>query len=299
MFLQSAGTPRKTVQALYEGRSTAALSPRQRALVALAEQLTSAPEHFGRDQLSAIRETLPDDGDFVEAVNVVAGFNFANRVADALDVSTEVPDVLERSVHTKRFAMSVMSWGIRKRMNFTDLDWRTAGDPDEALHELDVALTARGMERPAYFERLAVRPHILRGHVDITCNLLSTVDFPQTLVLGIGYLTASLNGDATAREQFRRALPETSIASCDAIAAGRARDLATATWEEDALSFVRQVTLSPDDVTDEDVLKLREIGLDDVGILNLVLLTAAGNAANRLSAALVGAPAAALTAARG
>src|ERR1700687_1905625 len=96
LFLQAAGMPSKFVHSLTERYEPSGATARQRALIAFADKLTSSPQTFTPRDTDAIRRVLPDEGEVVEAATVVAGFNFANRVADALDVPLEVPRMFRR-----------------------------------------------------------------------------------------------------------------------------------------------------------------------------------------------------------
>lgn len=68
---------------------TAELSPRERALCAFAERLTRAPGRMDCDALDALRAHGLDDAALHEAAQIVAYFNYINRVADALHVDLE------------------------------------------------------------------------------------------------------------------------------------------------------------------------------------------------------------------
>src|SRR5215475_5711964 len=108
MFLQAAGMSSKIVRHLTDQEGETRLSMRQRVFMAFARKLTSTPRRFDYQDAELLRKVLPDEGDVIEAANVVAGFNFANRVADALDVPCEVPSVFRRQKRIKHFLMSLM-----------------------------------------------------------------------------------------------------------------------------------------------------------------------------------------------
>ncbi|TAJ25036.1 MAG: hypothetical protein EPO68_00550 [Planctomycetota bacterium] len=70
----------------------AELSSRERALCAFAERLTRAPGRMDRGALDELRAQGLDDVALHEAAQIVAYFNYINRVADALHVDLE-PDM--------------------------------------------------------------------------------------------------------------------------------------------------------------------------------------------------------------
>jgi len=288
VFLQAAGMAAKTVHALTECPETPELTARQAALVTFAEKLTRSPQSVTAADTDALRGVLPDEGDVIEAANVVAGFNFANRVADALDVPCEVPTQFQRHRFTKHLVMSAMSWAIRKRMRLTN---RMIGatEPDRVLRDLDDAVRRAGMGRlPSYFQRLRLRPHILEGQAAICSSLLRDTGFPRATVLRISYVISSLNRDDESAQESAYLLTgmRITLQPLDAIVAGQPTNGGLPALLHDALWFVRDVTLHAEQTTDAQVHGLRDHGLTDVQVLNLVLLAASCNARNRLNRAL-------------
>jgi alkylhydroperoxidase family enzyme len=285
LFLQAAGMAADTVFALSECVTVPGLTARQQALVAFAEKLTHSPQTFTAADTDELRRTLADEGEVIEAANVVAGFNFANRVADALGVPREVPKLFQRYRWSKHTAMTLMSWGIRMRMNFKNRTLESS--PQESiLTSLQDAMTRAGMGKvPSYFQHLRIRPHILAGQATICISLLSNPGFPRDMIVRIGYLAASLNQDAESIAEFARLARESdlSLEPIDRIAAGQPAGATITACEEELLLFVRDITLHADLTTDQQVISLRRHGLTDVQILNLVLITAGYNAGNRLS----------------
>jgi uncharacterized peroxidase-related enzyme len=77
------------VDALARDWRTAALEPLDRALCAYAEKLTREPWAMQRADLDALRAHGLDDVALHDAVQVIAYFNYINRVADALHVDLE------------------------------------------------------------------------------------------------------------------------------------------------------------------------------------------------------------------
>lgn len=67
----------------------AGLCELERALCAFAEKLTRTPGAMAAADLEALRSHGLDDRAIHDAAQVVAYFNYINRVADALDVDLE------------------------------------------------------------------------------------------------------------------------------------------------------------------------------------------------------------------
>lgn len=67
----------------------AGLEPRDQALCAYAEKLTTTPEAMTDADVALLRAHGLDDRAIHDATQVIAYFNYINRVADALDVEQE------------------------------------------------------------------------------------------------------------------------------------------------------------------------------------------------------------------
>ena len=67
----------------------AELPPRVRALCDFAVELTQAPARVGAAQVKALRAHGLDDAAIHDAIQVVAYFNYVNRVAEGVGVEPE------------------------------------------------------------------------------------------------------------------------------------------------------------------------------------------------------------------
>ena len=288
LFLQAAGMPAETVHALTDCETVRDLSERQKALVEFANKLTRSPQTFALADTDALRQKLPDQGEVVEAATVVAGFNFANRVADAIAVPREVPEIFQQHRRLRHTVMGLMGLGIRLRMNFKNRTLQSP-PPDLVLGRLKEETRRAGMGRlPSYFEKLRIRPHILAGQAAICRSLLSNPGFSRETILRIGFLISTLNHDWECARECCGLLAEAHIPvePIQLIVAGKSTDSWLPTLEEEILLFVRDVTLQAWEITDAQVASLQRQGLSDLQILNLVLISASYNAGNRLNRAL-------------
>jgi uncharacterized peroxidase-related enzyme len=67
------------------------VEPRLRALSGFAGKLTRSPASVGREDVDALRPHGLDDAAIHDAIQVIAYFNYINRVADAVGIEDE-PD---------------------------------------------------------------------------------------------------------------------------------------------------------------------------------------------------------------
>ena len=77
------------MHALASDWRSAPLTAEDRELCAFAERLTRAPHESSQADLEALRAHGFDDEQIHDAVQVIAYFNYINRVADALGVEPE------------------------------------------------------------------------------------------------------------------------------------------------------------------------------------------------------------------
>ena len=68
---------------------SARLSEIDRALCSYAEKLTRTPAAMREDDVAVLRAHGLDDVAIHDAIQVIAYFNYVNRVADAIDVELE------------------------------------------------------------------------------------------------------------------------------------------------------------------------------------------------------------------
>ena len=82
-------TATAVAEALKRDWRTASLSPQDAALCAYAEKATRTPAACGAPDVEALRALGFDDVAITDAVQVIAYFNYINRVADCLGVDLE------------------------------------------------------------------------------------------------------------------------------------------------------------------------------------------------------------------
>jgi uncharacterized peroxidase-related enzyme len=97
---RSEGGDDDTTQWLKLDYRKAKLTKRERALCDYAVKLTEDPGNIARDDLKPLREAGLSDKDIHDAVQVIAYFNYINRIADALGTDLE-PEMAPRPETTK------------------------------------------------------------------------------------------------------------------------------------------------------------------------------------------------------
>lgn len=75
--------------ALTQGRPEAAFDGARLALLRYAEKLTLRPAEMTRADVAALRDAGVDDGEILEANQIVGYFNYVNRLLNGLGVTTE------------------------------------------------------------------------------------------------------------------------------------------------------------------------------------------------------------------
>ena len=68
---------------------TAGLDPATLALLEYTEKLTRTPQHCNADDIARLRAAGWDDRSIHDATQVIAYFNYINRIADGLGVEPE------------------------------------------------------------------------------------------------------------------------------------------------------------------------------------------------------------------
>ena len=89
-FLRAEGGEAETARAVQHGHwSDAELTPRQRAICAVAEQLSRDPTQIGPDDWGALRAHGFDDEACLELAHIVGIFNHLTRLADGFGLQLD------------------------------------------------------------------------------------------------------------------------------------------------------------------------------------------------------------------
>lgn len=195
MFLRSAGMPLRTVRAIAEGLDAEGLTARQRALVAFSQKITASPGHFAAEDTQMLQRALGSESDLLEAANVTAAFNFANRCADALGAQQEVPSIFQGSPRIRWAVMAILSSVIRMRMSFENRRPKSVST-DEILDRLQADMAQAGMGKlPPFFDRLRPRPDLVAVQAMATRVVLLENQLSSEINLRLAYLISVINGD--------------------------------------------------------------------------------------------------------
>jgi alkylhydroperoxidase family enzyme len=219
---------------------------------------------------------------------VTGAFNYANRCADALGVRQEVPVMLEAYPNLRWGVMKLLSWGIRFKTDFRNRVPRQVC-ADDILESLASDLKQAGLGNvPAFFEALRPRPDLLYVQSMATRAVLLETSLPRKMVLSLVYLISRLNGDVSWETDAAASLRQLG-APLESVS-DLSRDDGMNGWftrpEWEMLRFAQDITFRADETTDEQVELLRHSGLSDLLILDLVAISAAVNAMNRLNRVL-------------
>ena len=79
----------KLAEHVKRGHAYAKLPPRSKALAKFAKLVTRTPSTVRKQDVDTLRKHGLSDRDILDAVEVIAYFNYINRVADALGIDSE------------------------------------------------------------------------------------------------------------------------------------------------------------------------------------------------------------------
>lgn len=289
MFLQAAGMAQSKVRKAADCLEFNGLTEQQKALAALAWKISLAPISFSYEDSLPARHVVRNEGEYLEAALVTAGFSFANRCADALGVRTEVPAFLRKWPRARWKVMGLLSWAIRLRTDFRNRPVKNLS-ADEILIELRTAMENAGMGTlPPFFEYLRPRPDLLAVQANATRAALLENGLDRETNLRLAYVISAVNCDVSWMTSAASQLIEMKVLleSMDSIIQGQEDGKDLSALNNEMLRFARDVALHPDLITDSQVERLRALGMSDLLILDLVAVCAAVSAGNRLNRMLV------------
>ena len=291
--------PTATARALAESPTGADVDKDLRALVALAVHVTERPAGVTPEDLAAARGVARPPAEYLDAVAVIAGFNFITRVANALGVEPDIAPWVARTAAPRGWVVSLMAGALRR---LVDLRPRRLARrrPEENLSALDRLFgELRLGPAPDFFGALADAPHVLETQQELLEALLTGdgpggrggLDPDTFLTAGLVVLDEvrpllpGLRGQVESWFEKRGAAsPERILAA----ARGGGSDLPLR--ERVVARFARDVTCWPDRITPGRVEELRRCGLEDRDILQLTYAVALWNAFARLGILLAGLP---------
>ncbi len=76
-------------EAIEAGWRNAAIGVRHRAMCAFAERLTLRPQEAAASEIDALRAAGLEDREILDVVQIIAYFNYVNRIASGLGVPLE------------------------------------------------------------------------------------------------------------------------------------------------------------------------------------------------------------------
>ncbi len=81
----------EVIEALESGDDSEEISPRLRQMLRFAEKLTATPERMEQGDVDALTKAGWSEQAVEDAINVIALFNYVNRIVDALGIEGEEP----------------------------------------------------------------------------------------------------------------------------------------------------------------------------------------------------------------
>jgi alkylhydroperoxidase family enzyme len=254
----------------------APVAPDLKAFVALAVKVTARPEAVTPEDVRAAFAAALSPRQYFDAVGVMIAFNFITRVANALGVEPEIPGWMRRVEPLRRLGLRAMALVVRL---FVNLGRKGVHGPTPAEHlaALRTLFLDLGLgDLPAWVERLSVAPPLLAvlreflealARRDAATGAIG-LDANQLLAIGRTVLRSIPNAQTL-----------TKLADNWQPAPGAEADAQRAALIS---RFANDVALRSYRLTQERVAELRAAGLDDAGVLDVVVIAALWSATARL-----------------
>jgi alkylhydroperoxidase family enzyme len=289
--------PTRTAHALAKRPTTARLEHDLRALVTLAARVTDRPTEITAAHVTTAAGAAQSQGEYLDAVAVMIGFNFITRVASALGVEPELPPWIRRIESARHFALTcgalLLRWLVDLRPR--QLPVRPAAENLRVLGQLFAGVGLDSL--PECFHHLKTVPYLLETLRDLLEALLrpdgeeAGIQLDRDQFMTSGLVVLHEVGAWQFREQvagwFRRrdlAWPDRILEMAEGTASN------PGSQESVIPRFARDVTRWSYRVTPERIDELRSHNLGDEDILDLVSGIALWNAFGRLEILLAGLP---------
>jgi alkylhydroperoxidase family enzyme len=251
-------------------------------LVRLASRMSAHPLEATPGDIAELAGAAGSEEAFLEVVGVIAGFNFITRMADALGVDPEIPAWVRRSRAMRRFALGLMTLGLRGAVDLRPRHYPRERDEQELrrLGELHHQLGLGPL--PDFFYRLRETPHLLRSEREFFEAITEVHGARPCRFVAAGCVVLEEVSRSTLRDRIDDWLRRSdSGPPARLLGVARGEDDGRDRLESETLRFARDMTLRPSGLTRQRVEGLRSCGLSDEEILDSAFAIALWNALGR------------------
>jgi uncharacterized peroxidase-related enzyme len=261
------------------------LDDRDRILVQFASKISSDPRSLTTADRLLLAKEWPDREERVELLATIAAFNGVVRIANALGVPPEIPNLIGRFERGRRGVLLMLS---RLTALSVDLNTRAlpARPPEENREHLEELFLGRlgFASLPPGFDQLEHCPELLDGQLQAMDAGISVI--PRDRWMRIGLVVGRLSGCDYFSTATAEWLAQRGESPADVVAASEGSPSSLSDQESAALRFVRDLTLHSHTLVQERVSELRALGMSDGAVLDLTYVASMFNSMTRLVLAL-------------
>jgi alkylhydroperoxidase family enzyme len=251
-------------------------------LAQIASHVTARPLQITPGEISELARVTGSEPALLEAVGVIAGFNFITRMADALGVDSEIPTWVQQSPSMRNVASRLMALGLRGVVDLRPRDY-PAEQADRDLALLEKLHQGLGLGAlPGFFVRISTAPHLLRSEREFFEAITEVHGSSPRGFMVAGRIVLEDVSRSTLLSRVDHWLHRHSAGPPERIllASIAARDESDCVVPE-MLDFAKTMTLDPSSLARERVEGLRSRGLSDEEILDWAFAVALWNAIGR------------------
>lgn len=288
VFLQALGFSPLKYRKLIGETENHKLDALSRVLSEFSRKTTINLTEVGSDDIRKVRNTLGDGG-FVEAVFTVACFNWINRVANSLGVTTDLIFKSAKAAFRVGLGQLHPVTRILKNLLLTPRTDLPSPDPKEILCQIESLYIDRlGFEEiPPFYHQLMLRPIQMGAWAIMASNFLGDGMLPLESKVLIANVVARTDGYDWLFEQTTKWLEEKGRHDTSESSPTTDGLFQPNSKLQRILQLAGDIALHSYKITEQRIEELRSEGMRDEEVLELVGATAFFNAESRLYRCLV------------
>jgi alkylhydroperoxidase family enzyme len=251
-------------------------------LAQIASHVTTCPLQITPGEIDELAQVSGSEAALLEAVGVIAGFNFITRMADALGVDSEIPTWVQQSPPMRNVALRLMALGLRGVMDLRPRDY-PGEQAEEDLGLLEKLHQGLGLGAlPGFFVRMKTTPHLLRSEREFFEAITEVHGASPERFMAAGRIVLEEVSHSTFLSRIDEWLrSSTSGPTEPLLGAAKAKNDGADRLKSEMRRFAQDMTREASSLTQERVETLRSCGLSDEEILDWTFAIALWNALGR------------------